>query len=85
MLASGNPAKGAAGYVAMELVTGRVDGRAGSFVLMHNGIIDSGKTTLTVTVVPRSGTGELTGITGTLSIHIAADGKHTYDFDYTLP
>ncbi len=69
----------------MEVVTGKVDGLSGSFSLIHLGLMDRGKPTLTVTVVPDSGTGELTGITGTFTVNIAADGKHTYDFDYTLP
>ena len=85
MLTAMSETKGSAGYVAVEQVTGKVDGLTGSFSLIHMGIMDRGKPTLTVTVVPDSGTGELAGIAGTFMIHIAADGKHTYDFDYTLP
>ncbi len=85
MLTAMSDTKGSAGYVAVEVVTGKVDGHAGSFSLIHTGIMDRGKPTLTVTVVPDSGTGELVGLTGTFTITIAADGKHTYDFDYTLP
>ena len=76
--------KGSAGYVAMERVTGTLAGRKGSFVLQHNGIMDRGAPSLTVAVVPDSGTEELTGLTGTLAI-IIADGKHSYDFEYSLP
>jgi hypothetical protein len=85
MLTAMSETKGSAGYVAVELVTGKVDGRAGSFSLIHLGLMDRGKPTLTVTVVPDSGTGELVGLTGTFTINITADGKHTYDFEYTLP
>jgi hypothetical protein len=85
MLTAMSDTKGSAGYVAVEVVTGKVDGRAGSFSLIHTGIMDRGKPTLTVIVVPDSGTGELVGLTGTFTITIAADGKHIYDFDYTLP
>lgn len=85
MLTAMSETKGSAGDVAVEVVTGKVDGLSGSFSLIHLGLMDRGKPTLTVTVVPDSGTGELTGITGTFTVNIAADGKHTYDFDYTLP
>jgi len=78
MLSAGTAVKGSAGYVAMECVTGTLQGRSGSFVLQH-----SGSPQLTVSVVPDSGTGELTGISGTLSIQIA-DGKHSYAMDYEI-
>ena len=84
MLAAGSPASGSGGYVAMESVTGTLDGRKGSFVLQHTGTMNRGATELSVTVVPGSGTGELAGISGKLDIQIAA-GKHSYDFEYTLP
>lgn len=85
MLTAMTSTKGSAGYVAVETITGTVDGRKGSFSLMHTGVMDKGKPSLTVTVVPDSGTGELEGIAGTFMIEIAADGKHSYKFDYTLP
>jgi len=85
MLTAVSETKGSAGYVAVEVVTGKVEGLSGSFSLIHLGIMDRGKPTLRVTVVPDSGTGELTGLTGTFTITISADGKHTYNFDYTLP
>jgi len=84
MLASGNPATGAAGYVAIEQITGNLQGHTGSFALQHLGTMEQGKFHLTVTVVPGSGTGDLTGIAGSMTIIIAA-GKHSYTFDYTLP
>jgi len=84
MLGAGNPATGTAGYVAIEEVTGTLRGRSGSFALQHFGTMDSGKFELRVTVVPGSGTGELAGIAGAMTITIAA-GKHTYTFDFTLP
>jgi len=83
MLSAGNPAS-AAGYVAIEKVTGKLDGRSGSFVLQHNATIDHGKQNLNIIVVPGSGTGELSNITGKLEIVIES-GKHSYVFDYTLP
>lgn len=76
--------KGSAGYVAIERVTGSLQGRSGSFVLQHCGLMDRGAQQLTITVVPDSGTGELTGLAGTLQIKIA-NGKHLYEFEYTLP
>ncbi len=76
--------KGSGVYVAIERVTGTLQGRTGSFVLHHTGIMNRGVPTLAVTVVPDSGTGELVGIAGTLVIRIEG-GKHFYEFDYTLP
>jgi Protein of unknown function (DUF3224) len=84
MLTAGTSVKGSAGYVAMERVTGTLAGRKGSFVLQHTGTMNRGTPTLTVSVVPDSGTDELAGLTGTLTI-IIADGKHSYDFEYSLP
>jgi hypothetical protein len=84
MLSTGNPQGGAAAYVALETVTGTLDGRAGSFVLMHNATMVKGEGTLIITVVPGSGTAALTGLAGRMAVRIEA-GKHFYDFDYTLP
>ena len=84
MLMAGTAIKGSAGYVAIERVTGTLGGRSGSFVLQHTGTMDRGAPQLSVTVVPDSGTGQLTGLAGKLAI-VIADGKHRYEFDYTLP
>ena len=84
MLAVGTAIEDSAGYVAIEKATGTLHGRNGSFVLQHNGTMSRGAGQLTITVVPDSGTGELVGLAGTMSISIV-DGKHSYEFDYTLP
>jgi hypothetical protein len=85
MLASGTGAKGSSGgYVALEIVTGTLKGRTGTFVLQHSATMNRGVPNLSVTVVPDSATGQLTGLAGKMNI-IIADGKHTYDFEYTLP
>ena len=84
MLSASSAVKGSAGYVAMECVTGRVHGREGSFVLQHSGSMNRGVPQLSVNVVPDSGTGELTGLTGTMLID-ASEGKHSYDFEYAFP
>jgi hypothetical protein len=76
--------KGSAGYVAMELVTGTLAGRSGSFILQHTATMNRGEPQLSITVVPDSGTGQLTGIAGKLAINIVS-GKHFYEFAYTLP
>jgi hypothetical protein len=84
MIASQGHVTGSAGYVAMEIVTGALHGRSGTFVLQHTGVMDRGTPSLVITVVPDSGTGELTGLAGTMKIII--EGKaHSYEFDYTLP
>jgi len=83
MLSAGTAVKGSAGYVAMEHVTGTLHGKTGSFVLQHSGTMNRGAPQLTVSVVPDSGTGELTGLTGTLGIQIV-DGKHLYAMEYEI-
>ena len=84
MLTAGSDVKGSGAYVAMERVTGTLNGRTGSFALVHRGTMGHGSMELSVTVVPDSGTGQLTGLIGTLHI-VIADGKHSYDLDYTIP
>jgi hypothetical protein len=85
MLTAGTGVKGSGAYVAIEKVTGTLRGRGGSFVLQHSGTMTQGVPQLTIAVVPDSGTGQLAGISGKMTIRIAADGKHSYDFEYTLP
>jgi hypothetical protein len=82
MVMAGTAVQGSAGYVALEKVTAVLNGHRGSFYLQHNGIMNRGEGTLTVVVIPDSGTDELTGLTGSLKITIE-DGKHFYDFEYT--
>ncbi len=84
MLTAGTDVKGSAGYVAMERVTGMLHGRSGSFVLQHSGTLTRGSPQQSITVVPDSGSGQLVGLAGTMTVTIA-DGKHSYDFEYTLP
>jgi hypothetical protein len=84
MLANGGT-QGTGGYVAMEVVTGKLGGRTGSFALQHSGTMIDNSFTLTIVVVPGSGTGQLAGLAGKMNILIAAGGKHSYDFEYTLP
>jgi hypothetical protein len=83
MLSAGTSVKGSAGYVAIERVVGRLAGRTGAFVLQHSGSMKRGEATLTVSVVPDSGTDELAGLAGRMTIEIV-DGKHFYEFAYTL-
>jgi hypothetical protein len=83
MLTAVTSVKGSAGYVAIEQVTGSLHGRSGAFVLQHSGTMTRGTPQLIVSVVPDSGSGQLAGLAGTLTITIA-EGKHSYDFEYTL-
>lgn len=83
MLATGTDTPGSAAYVAIERVSGVLQGRTGTFFLQHNGIMARGAPTLSLTVVPDSGTGELVGISGAMAIDIT-EGKHYYTFDYVL-
>ena len=81
MLAAFTGTPGSAGYVAIEHFTGSVDGKPGSFVLQHNGVMNKGDAQLTVTIVPDSGTGELAGISGTMELN-NDEGQHSYVLDY---
>jgi hypothetical protein len=83
MLAIGTAIEGSAGYVAMEQVTGSLQGKTGSFALQHFGKMTRGVPELNVSVVPDSGTGALTGLSGRMQI-IIAEGKHSYEFEYEL-
>jgi hypothetical protein len=84
MLTAATRVKGSGVYVAIERVTGTLEGRKGSFALYHTGIMTRGTPELRITVVPDSGTDQLVGITGTMMIKIT-DGKHSYDLEYMLP
>jgi hypothetical protein len=81
MLAVMSPVAGSGAYVAMERIEGTLDGKRGSFYAQHSGVMDRGKPSLDLTVVPDSGTDELTGLHGRIAIDIV-DGKHFYTFDY---
>jgi hypothetical protein len=83
MLAYRSSVQGSAGYVAMETVSGTLDGRKGSFVFQHSSTMTRGVPTQSITVVPDSGTDELSGLSGSMTIQIE-QGQHFYKFDYTL-
>ena len=84
MLSAATAVKGSAGYVAIEHVNGTLDGRSGTFILQHSGTMTRGAPQLSITVVPDSGTGQLTGLAGKMTINIV-DENHFYDFEYDLP
>lgn len=84
MLAFRSEVAGSAGYVAMERVTARLGDRHGSFTLQHSGLMDKGAPSLTVVVVPDSGTEALAGLTGTMAIVVTPE-RHDYSFRYSLP
>jgi hypothetical protein len=75
--------RGSAGYVAMERVRGTLHGHSGTFALQHSGTMTRGTSGLIITVVPDSGTDQLVGLAGAVTINIV-DGKHFYEFEYTL-
>ena len=84
MLATHGSVAGSAAYVALETVTGSLQGREGSFALVHHGEMDRGQPTLVIGVVPDSGTGALTGLAGSMRIRVEGH-QHFYDFDFSLP
>ena len=84
MLALQTEIKGSAGYVALERVTGKLKGRSGSFVLQHSGTMNRGDEDTHVSVVPDSATLELRGLSGRMKISVAADGAHSYEFDFRI-
>ena len=83
MIAAFTSVPGSAGYVAIEHFTGTVSGKSGSFVLQHSGVMSKGDARLTVIIVPDSGSGELTGISGTMEIE-NNEGSHSYRLEYDL-
>jgi hypothetical protein len=85
MLALRDAMLNSGGYVALEVVRGTLHGRSGGFVLQHSSTMTRGVPGQSITVVPDSGTGELAGITGRMLIDIAADGAHSYRFEYAVP
>jgi len=84
MLTVHGAVEGSAGYVAIERFLGTLQGRAGGFALQHNGIMNRGEPSLSVVVVPDSGSGELVGLTGRMILS-NNDGEHAYEFEYELP
>lgn len=84
MLATHGSVPGSAAYVALETVTGSLQGRQGSFALVHHGEMERGRPTLVIGVVPDSGTDELTGLAGSMRIRVEGH-QHFYDFEFTLP
>ncbi|WDS34659.1 DUF3224 domain-containing protein [Pseudoxanthomonas sp.] len=84
MLAARSSVATSASYVAIERVAGTLDGKAGTFVLVHRGVMSGDTQALEVQISPDSGTGALKGIAGTLVIRIEG-GQHFYDLAYTLP
>ena len=83
MLAASTETPGSAGYVALERVTGTLAGRSGTFILQHTGTMNRGVPSLSVTVVPDSGTGQLIGLAGSFAIDIGGK-EHRYAFDYQI-
>lgn len=83
MLAVGTEVEGSAAYVAVERIAGTIEGRAGSFLMQHNGTMERGMPSLSLTVVPDSANGGLEGLSGRMAIDIV-DGKHYYTLDYSL-
>lgn len=84
MLTVGTEVPGSAAYVATERVTGTLDGKAGSFALVHRGVMRGQDASMAIDIVPDSGSGALKGITGRLIITVV-EGKHQYELEYTLP
>lgn len=84
MLALQCDVKGSAGYVALERVTGKLKGKSGSFVLQHSATLTRGEPESRISVVPDSATGELRGLSGAMTITVAEDGSHSYEFDFRI-
>jgi hypothetical protein len=84
MLMAGASVNRSAGYVALERVTGTLSGRHGGFTRQHSATMNRGVPELSVTVIPDSGSEQLLGIAGRMTIQIA-DGKHSYEFEFSLP
>ena len=84
LMAGSESVQGSAGYVAIEKVTGTLNGRRGTFYLQHNATMNRGVGELNIVVIPDTGVDQLTGLSGSMNIVIEA-GKHSYEFEYELP
>jgi hypothetical protein len=84
MLTAGTDVKGSGAYVAIEKVTGTLEGKKGTFILQHAGTMTREVPQLAIVVVPDSGTSDLKGISGNMKIKFAEGGKHFYELDYTM-
>lgn len=84
MLAARTKVPNSAGYVALERIVGELEGRSGSFVVVHLGLMNQGAQSLTIHIVPDSGTGALVGIAGKMAIRIEG-GQHYYGLEYAFP
>ena len=84
MLSQFDQATQSGGYVAIERVTGTLGGKKGGFTLQHSSTMQRGQPHQNIVVVPGSGTEQLAGLSGSLLVIIAADGAHSYDFEYSL-
>lgn len=83
MLSAGDPATGAAGYVALERFEGSLDGRTGGFALQQSGTMSNAGAEMSYLIVPGSGTDDLTGIAGAIEL-ITDTGTHQVRIDYRL-
>ncbi|MHB8284430.1 MAG: DUF3224 domain-containing protein [Caulobacteraceae bacterium] len=83
MLGVRTSAPGSAGYVLIEHVVGRLEGRSGGFMLQHFGVMDRNRPEMKIVVIPDSATGDLAGLTGDMTIDAAAG--HAYVFSYSPP
>jgi hypothetical protein len=83
MMAAHEPLTGAGVYVAIDRVIGTLNGRSGSFLIAHRGIRNADGQELSIVIVPGSGTGQLTGITGTVGIEIVGKA-HSYSIEYEM-
>ncbi|HWU79553.1 MAG TPA: DUF3224 domain-containing protein [Caulobacter sp.] len=84
MLTVGTDVPGSAAYVATERVVGTLDGKTGSFALVHRGAMRGKDVSMVIDIVPDSGSGALKGISGRLVITVV-EGKHQYALEYALP
>ena len=84
MLALRTARADSAGYVAIERVTGRLHGRCGSFALQHASTMERGMPRQSVQVIPDSGTADLAGLRGEMTIEIGPGGAHAYRFEYSF-
>jgi hypothetical protein len=78
-----NKELGSGGYIALERIDGILEGRKGTFCLQHSSVMKRGKPSQTILVVPDSGTDELVGLSGNMTIDVT-NGDHFFTFDYSL-
>lgn len=77
-------AAGGGGYIGHDRITGRLNGKQGTFVFQHTGVMSPDGVSNSGTIVPGTATGELVGLIGDGTMLADDEGNHTFTLAYEL-